>query len=179
MSGGKPPALIFGFKPTSHGYGWIAFSGPFTIHDWGLSDTKRDKNEGCLRKLESLLTRLNPHTIVLEAFENTTKLHSMRIVRLYRAVVALARERGIEVAIYAKNEVSACFVSVGAKSRHEIAMALARSFEILRDRLPAPRKAWEGPHRKMALFDAAAIVLTHYQLGASTLFDDLVHEAPN
>jgi len=99
---------------------------------------------------------------------------STRIVRLCRAVVALAQDRGIEVAIYSKGEMKACFASVGAQSRQEIAEAVARSFDLLRDRLPAPRRPWQGPHRRMAIFDAAAVVLTHYQLGASRLFDDLV-----
>lgn len=179
MSVATPPALIMGFKPSSHGFGWIAFSGPFSIHDWGLSDMGRDKNASCLRTLEKLLARLNPHTLVLEAFEGTKERRSERIMRLCRAVVALALNRGIEIAIYTKGEISACFASVGAKSRHEIATALARSFEILHDRLPAPRKSWEGSQRKMALFDAAAAVLTHYQLVASRLFDDLLDQAPN
>jgi hypothetical protein len=53
--------------------------------------------------------------------------------------------------------------SVGARSRQEIAEAVARSF----DRLPRPRRPWEGPHRRLAIFDAAAVVLTHYQLDAN------------
>lgn len=177
MSAPAAQSVVLGFKPSSHGFGWIAFSGPFSIHDWGLSDMGREKNEGCLRKLEALLTRLNPHTIVLEAFEGTKERRSQRIVRLCRSVVALAHDRGIEIAIYAKTEISACFVTIGAKSRREIACAVARSFDILRDRLPAPRKAWQGPHRRMPLFEAAAAVLTHYQLGASRLFDDLSESA--
>ncbi|MEG3148180.1 hypothetical protein U1839_26320 [Sphingomonas sp. RT2P30] len=170
--------LVLGFHPSNQGFGWIAFSGPFSIHHWGVSDMGREKNEGCLRKLERLLERLNPHTIVLEAYEGTKPARSERIVRLCRAVVAMAKDRGIEVAIYARNEIVTCFISIGAKTRYEIASAIARSFEILRDRLPAPRKQWETVHRRMTLFDAAALVLTHYNLGASQLFDDLLHGRP-
>lgn len=174
MTGRKPAAIVLGFKPSSHGFGWVAFSSPLSIHDWGLSDMQKERNAGCLRKLEKLLCRLEPHTIVLEAYEPHSAKRSTRIVRLCRAVVALAQDRGIEVAVYSKGEVKACFSSVGAQSRQEIAEAVARTFDLLRDRLPAPRQPWQGPHRRMAMFDAAAVVLTHYQLGASRLFDDLM-----
>ena len=169
--------VVLGFKPISQGFAWIAFSSPFAIHDWGLVEARGDKNERCLSRLEALLTRLLPHTLALEAYEGAGIKLSPRIGRLYRAVVALARDRGLDVVTFGKNDVRACFVDVGARTRHEIAAAIARSFAMLRALLPAKRKAWEGPHRRMALFDAAAVVLTHYHLGASQLFDDLPKKA--
>jgi hypothetical protein len=174
MTAPKSQAIVLGFKPTSHGFGWVAFSSPMSIHDWGLSDMQKERNAGCLRKLEKVLALLEPHTIVLEAYEPAAAKRSTRVIRLCRAVVALARDRGIEVAVYSRGEVKACFASVGAQSRHEIAEAVARAFEVLHHRLPAPRQPWQGPHRRMAIFDAASCVLTHYQLGASRLFDELV-----
>lgn len=173
MTAPKGPSVVLGFKPTSHGFGWIAFSSPLAIHDWGLSDMRNERNAGCLRKLDKLLDRLEPHTVVLEAFEPNAAKRSTRVVRLCRAVAALARDRGIEVAVLEKKDVRACFANVGAKSRQEIAEAVARSFGLLRDRLPVPRKPWQGPHRRMAVFDAAAVVLTHYQLDAGRLLKEI------
>jgi hypothetical protein len=165
-----------GFHPTSHGFGWVAFSSPLTIYDFGLCEMRREKNVGCLRKLERLLERIGPQTIVLEAFEGPGSRHSERVKRLYKAVVSMAQDRGMEIAIYTRGDTKACFAAVGAQSRQEVAEAVARSFEILRGRLPKPRRPWDGPCRRMALFDAAAVVLTHYQLGASRLFSDLLNE---
>ncbi len=87
--------------------------------------------------------------------------------------VGMAMDRGIEVAIYAKGEVQACFASVGARTRHEIAEAVVRHIDAFRYKLPNKRKAWQGEDRRMSLFAAAALVITHYRLGASRLFDDL------
>lgn len=173
MIAAKRPSLVLGFKPTSHGFGWAAFESPLAIHDWGLSEMVREKNAGCLRKLEKLLDRLEPHTIVLEAFEPTHAKRSRRVVRLCRAVVALAHARGIDVAVYGRGQVRACFAAVGARTRQEIAEAVARSVDLLRDRVPPPRRPWDGPHRTMAVFDAAALVLAHYRYDAETLFADL------
>lgn len=173
MTARKPSAIVLGFKPTSHGFGWVAFTNPMSIHDFGMSEMKTERNLGCLRKLEKLLSRLEPQTIVLEAYEPALAKRSKRVVRLCRAVVALAQDRGIEVAVYSSADVKSCFVSVGAQSRQEVAEAVARSFDLLRSRLPTPRKPWQGPHRRMAVFNAAALVVTHYQLDAGRLLDSL------
>jgi|GEM_PF-5246318 len=147
MNGPAQGSLVLGFQPSSHGFGWIAFSTPFAIHDWGIPDVPRGtKNESSLRKLEGLLDRLEPYLLVLEAFEQ----RSTRIARLCQSVVALARSRGIDVAVYTKGQIEECFRSVGAKTRHEVASAIARSFDMLRADLPAKRKAWE-PAPKNAL----------------------------
>ncbi|TXC64672.1 hypothetical protein [Sphingosinicella ginsenosidimutans] len=143
-----------------------------------MSDTKADKNAGCLRKLEKIISRLEPQTIVLEAFEPSSAKRSTRIVRLCRSVVALAQSRGMEVVVYTKGEIRSCFASVGARTRQEVAEAIVRSFEPLRDQLPRPRRDWEGPPRRMALFDAGAAVIAHYHLGASRLFESLSTDDP-
>jgi hypothetical protein len=166
--------LTFGFQPTSHGFGWVAFSSPLSLYDWGLCEMRREKNVGCLRKLERLLGRLEPHTLVMESFQGAGVRRSERVVRLCKAVAELARGRGMDVVVYPRVATKGAFAPVGAQSRQEIAEAVARSFEELRYRLPKPRRAWEGQPRRMAVFDAAAAVLTHYQLGASRIFNDLL-----
>jgi Holliday junction resolvasome RuvABC endonuclease subunit len=165
--------LVLGFHPTSYGFGWAAFSGPLSLYDWGLHHAKKRKNATCLERLEKLLMRLEPQVIVLEAFEAGAN-RSARVVHLCRAVVALAMEQRIEVAIYTRSQIKACYGSAGARSRQEIAEAVARHFEELRSRLPKPRAIWDGPDRRMAIFDAAALAQGHSQLCASQLFVDLL-----
>jgi len=170
-----PPkeGLVLGFQPASQGFGWAAFSSPLNLYDWGFCHDARDKNARCLRRLEKLFAQLNPEVIVLEAFEGRAK-RSQRIGRLGRAVIALAIEQRIEVAIYTRGQIAACFASVGAGTRQEVAEAVARSFVELRPHLPRPRAAWDSPSRRMAIFDAAAAVQAHYQLCVAQLFDGLL-----
>lgn len=169
----RPSGLTLAIHPTSHGFGWIAFSGPFAPHDWSVVDVLRDKNAACLRKIEQLLGRLQPETLVLESYDQPQAKRSGRIVSLCRAIVALAIERSIEVAIYCRDDIRSCFATIGARTRQEIAQAVARHVEPLRPRVPRARRAWESDPKRMGLFSAAALVLTHYRLGASTLFNQL------
>ena len=159
-------AFTLAVHPTSRGMGWIIFEGPFAPHDWGhVTARKGDKNATCLGHIEKLVARFVPETLVLEAFEKRGSARADRIGRLGRAIVALAQELRIEVAIYTRGDVKGCFASVGASTRQQIAEAIARHFIPLRHRVPKARKPWEADPPRMALFSAAALVLTHYQRG--------------
>ena len=126
----------------------------------------------CLRKLEKILDRIMPETLLLEEAKSVAN-RSARVTRLYKAIATLCQGRGIEVVVYTFGVIKTCFSSTGARTRQEIAETVARQFDAFGHRVPRPRKPWESASRRMPMFCAAALVLTHYQLGASSLFDDL------
>jgi|SRR5579863_1066928 len=165
-----PP--IFALHASSRGFGYVVFTGPWSPHDWGTVDARGDKNSVCLRKLEKLLDRFLPETLILEEARSVAN-RSDRINRLYKAIVALCRGRSIDVAIYRLGDIKFCFASVGARTRQEIAEAVARQLSAFDHRVPKPRKPWDSEARRMPMFCAAALGLTHYQLGTTSLFDDL------
>ncbi|MBO9501188.1 hypothetical protein [Brevundimonas sp. A19_0] len=168
-----PSNLTLAVHPDRHGFGWVAFSSPFYVYDWGRSEARRNKNSVCLSKIGALIDRLSPHTMVLEAHERPDAIRADRITRLCRAIKAFGADRGLEVAVYTRADVAATFLTVGARTRDEIAEAVARHVDTFHHRLPKRRKPWHAEDTRMSLFSAAALVLTHYRLGASTLLDDL------
>jgi len=169
----RTPVLTFAIHATSRGFGYVVFEGPFTVHDWGTVVARGEKNAVCLRKLDSMLERYLPEALLLEASGKGSSLRSERIARLYQAIASLAVARSIDVSIYPFKDVQAAFRDVGARSRQEIAEAVARHVVALSHRVPKPRRPWDSEHRRMAVFCAAALVLTHFRFGASRLFDDL------
>jgi len=170
----KPLGLIFAIHATDRGFGYVAFEGPFTPYDWGIVFARGDKNAVCLRKIEIMLDRFAPETLLLEAYGKGTSLRSERIARLYRSIISVAAHRSVNVVVYSRADIKAAFKTVGASTRQEIACAVARHVDAFRHRLPKPRKPWESEDRRMALFSAGALVLTHFRLGAAGLFDDLL-----
>lgn len=165
--------LIFALHATSRGFGYVVFEGPFAPYDWGMVTARGDKNATCLRKLEKMLDRFIPETLLLEEATSVAN-RSDRIGRLYKAIGNLCISRNIDVVIYKLGDIKACFASVGARTRQEIAETVARQIEAIGHRKPKPRKPWQSEDRRMSMFCAAALVLTHYQLGASSLFDELM-----
>lgn len=160
--------------PSTRGFGWAAFTGPFSPYDWGTVGARgADKNATCLRNAEKLLDRLTPAVLVLEAFEGTDSRRRPRLTRLSRALVALAVSRGVEVAVYPFTDVRGCFETVGARTRTEIAEAVGRMISAFAHLVPPRRRAWDAEHWRMSLFCAAALVLTYYQRDAGQLLDNL------
>lgn len=159
--------------PSTMGMGWVAFEGPLAPYDWGIVRPKRDKNTKCLRRLEWLIERLRPETLVIEAFAPEVSMRGARVQLLYRGIVSLATDRGLAVCVYSRGDVRACFASVGAQTREEIAEAVVRHVDAFRHRLPSRRKPWQHEDVRIALFSAAALAITHFQLDAGRLLEDL------
>jgi hypothetical protein len=84
----SPEGLTLAIHPSTRGFGWVAFEGPFTPFDWGLVFARKDKNAVCLRRLEAMLGQFLPHTIILEEFERRTSSRADRIAKCTRPVMA-------------------------------------------------------------------------------------------
>jgi len=170
-------AITFAVYPTARGFGWAALASPLHPHSGGLVEVTKDKNVVCLRRIEALLEHLEADTLVLEAFEPRNSARTSRIAKLCRALVSLGNDRGMNVCIYTRKDIDVCFSTVGARTRYEIAEAIARHVPALAQRLPARRKAWTAEDRRMALFNAAALVFTHFRYQAQHVFDEMAGSA--
>jgi hypothetical protein len=77
-------------------------------------------------------------------------------------IAVLAKERRITVVRCSRDEVLSVFGRMGAKSKDDIAAVVARLVPELGPRLPHRRRIWESEHHSMAIFEAAALALTHF-----------------
>jgi Holliday junction resolvasome RuvABC endonuclease subunit len=143
----------------SGGFGYAVFEGQ-AIYDWGTVTARGDKNAMCLRKLSRLLERFSPEALILEEASETSG-RAERIVLLHNAIAAVCRSRNTDLYHYSPADIQRCFGSVGARTRHEVAEAVVRELDVLSPRLPRQRKAWQSEPRRMAIFSAAALALTH------------------
>ena len=152
---------VMGFHPTARGFGWVVFEGPFRPIDWGLVSARKDKNATCLNRLDGLLARYAPEVLVLEAYDRESSRRARRIARLGASVRRAADLRGVETVVYHRAQVREAFAETGARTRREIAEAVAGHLEAFRHRLPPPRKPWDSEDAREALFAAAALALTY------------------
>jgi len=162
----RPPILAL--HATSRGFGFVVMSGPFSLVDWGTRQALTDKNITSLTALTKLLDHFDPHTLVLEDSTQLSR-RSPRITRLYQAISALCHGRSIDLAVVSRNDIHRCYATVGARNWQEIAESVARQLEPLRALVPRRRKAWQSESRRMAVFMAAAVAITHWQIIASDL----------
>lgn len=159
----KATHFVLGLHLSSRGFGWALFEGPTALFDCGSVEIYgEDKNAAIRTRVEKLLDKYCPRTLVLEAFDAPTSQRKPRVRVLYRVLLACAEHRGITVDRCARSEIAAVLGVTSPAPRQAIAEAIAGRIEALRSRVPRPKKIWLGERHKMDLFCAAACAVTHY-----------------
>ena|SRR6202049_2638633 len=153
--------LILAVHPYSRGFGWAIFESAIAPADWGIVETKNDRNARCLERVEKIMSQYEPSVLVLEQFDRRPSRRSARVKKLGMALSHLAVNRGIALAIYSRAAIRTYFKSVGGASRYEIAKIISLHIHVFRKRMPKSRRAWEGEDCRQSLFDAAALAMTH------------------
>jgi hypothetical protein len=152
--------FVLGLHPSCRGFGWILFEAPGSPFDWGTADIRKDKNAEALARILDLIGKHNPKVVAMEAFDGPSSRRAPRIRDLSRQIASECGKRRIDVRIFTRKEIRQEFP--GTKTRHDVAVAIARQVAPLKASLPKPRKIWETERSITALFAAAACTLTYF-----------------
>jgi|SRR6185312_6099098 len=154
--------------PSVAGFGWMMCSGPLAPIDYAVSQVARKvsgaraKNENCIERLEEHIVHYHPTVLLLEDFQSEKSRRERRTRDLSLSMIALAAAYRIPARIISRKEIAGCFTSTKPETRYETALVVAEYFRQLGHRLPKPRQAWQSEKDNMALFNAAALAITHY-----------------
>jgi len=161
MSRGQP-GFVLGVSLSPRGYAFVLFSGPTTPYDWGIREIRGDRKSAVtLLLIKKLVRQYGPGTIILEKTDTGSR-RGPRVRALNRAIDRLAEREGIRVVCYGRAKVRATFAAENAKTRPEIAKAIAEQIPAFAPKLPPLRKIWMSEDPRQSLFDAAALGLTFY-----------------
>ncbi len=139
------------------------FEDPRSLLDWGTVQIRGDRNNTiAIDRIVLILEKHKPDVLAIERHEPTVARRSKRIRMLYLAVVKRAEERQIVVHRYCRAQISSSKFLKGARTRREVAAAVADHLDVLRPRLPKQQRIWVGERAGMALFSAAACALTYF-----------------
>lgn len=159
------PTRLLAIDPTPRGFGFIVLEGMHTVVDWGVRSgraTSIAREQQLLRKVSDLLRQYRPHIVVLENTAASGSRRRGRVRLVIEATANLAMWEGITVKRIAISTVRKVFMSVGARTKHEIARVIAMQLPQIAAWLPKPRSLWTGEDYRMAVFDAAALALAHF-----------------
>jgi hypothetical protein len=155
-------SLILSVFPSVRGFGFALFHGAWVPIDWGFRHIQGDKNKFCLDKVEKLIDDYAPDTILLEDHAGEGSRRSPRVAALIDDIAAMAKQKGITVAHYSRDEIKECFAEFEAVTKYEIAKAISRSLPEFPPQLPPERKIWLPEDYRMSIFDAVSLIFTHF-----------------
>ncbi len=164
MRSDLPRDLVLAVVPNTRGIAFAYFEGALSPVDWGMKDLRgSDKNGRSLAAVRDLIEQLQPDVLILEEYSAARIRRAARAARLQRMIESHAAVQAIEVTRYTRANIRATFSPFGATTRYEIAELIAGQVLALSFRLPPVRKLWMSEDHRMALFDAAALVFTHFK----------------
>lgn len=164
--------LVLALNPFSRGISFTVFESSLSPIDWGIKRLGgHEKNARSFVIAQQLMDRYQPDVLALGDSVDPHRRRSKRIHRLQRLIISHAEGQAVEIISFSRKEVRQCFGSVGAKTRYEIAQAIASRIQAFETRLPKARKLWTPEDVRMSLFDAASLALTYYYLHGGVRFE--------
>jgi Holliday junction resolvasome RuvABC endonuclease subunit len=160
-------ARVLALDPYYRGFGFAVLEGQDTLISWGTRWARINKNEHFLKEIARLIARYQPEAVVLEDYAGRKSHCSVRVLELIDGIKALAAKDGIPVRHFSRAEVRGAFASLGARTKQQIAAAIAGRFPELALRLPPVRKIWMPEDYRMSFFDAVAFAMTLFCFRAS------------
>lgn len=155
---------LLAVDPTTRGFGFVVLEGPDSLIEWGTREAKGEKNLRSLDRIGELLQLYHPGLIVLEETNTLRSRRCNRVRDLAEGIRDLTSERKISCRHVRRGQVQAVFAQSGARTKHEIALAVADKFPELIPRLPPYRKPWMSEDERMAIFDACSFALAYFAL---------------
>lgn len=150
---------VLSIDPTSRGFGFVVLESPTTVVDWGVKVIRQQDEAKTLAKVLELIRHYRPEILVFEDHRGSRRCPRVRT--LLDGVGALATREGVKIRRVPVSQVKKVFRTFRAKTKHEIAHAVAQQLPELAPQVPQYRKAWMSEDYWMAMFDAAALALAY------------------
>ena len=155
--------FILAISASPRGFAFVLFEGPTTPFDWGVKDIRGEKKSAeSVAAIEKLISEYHPSALILEEASKAESRRGPRIRALLDMTASLAEEEDIPVFRYTRSDVQETFADQEARTRPEIAEAIAARIPAFMTRLPPVRKLWMSEDPRQSLFDAAALGLTFF-----------------
>src|SRR6266702_597925 len=91
--------------PSTRGFGFAVLEGPNRLIDWGVKETKTNKNVKSLKLIDDLIDRYQPSVIVVEDYEGKGSHRCRRVRELIEDISKLAAKRQIKVRSFSRAKV--------------------------------------------------------------------------
>lgn len=154
--------LVLAIYLNTRGFSYALFEGVLAPVDWGIKTAETKGVADCLEKVRLLLHLLQPSVVVLQDCDGKLSRCTDRIEELIDLIAALAKANGVKVFRYAREDIRGCFAYYSARTKAEIARAIAKLLPEFAPHVPPLRKLWKSEHYRTGLFDALSLVFTYY-----------------
>ena len=156
--------LVLALYPNSTGIGYVICENPKELIRYGVARIKTFSNNEHLKRLTQFVKEYNPSIIILRDYRDTDKRIGKRTIKVIDTLGKQARSKGIPVFKYAREDIKQSFIQFGSNTKYGISKTISAWYPELEMRMPVYRKNNTSEHYQMGVFDAFALMLTHFYI---------------
>ena len=156
--------LCVALYPNGSGLGYVVCENPKELVAYGMGRIRPMTTPAYLKRLMHFVELYRPSLIVLRGWQGKTVKASPRVRKILQCFTKRAHELGLEVHHYTREDIKASFSKFGDPTKYGISKTIAGWYPELRSRMPDPRRNTKAEHWQMGIFDAFALMLTHFYL---------------
>lgn len=150
--------------PNAFGMGYVICESPKELINYGMARIRPLTNDRYTKRLLRFIKHYRPVLIILRGYEDGDNRISKRTVRAIKALEREAKEQGLEVHKYSREDIQEVFKQFGHATKYGISKTICSWYPELKPRMPDLRKNTMAEHYQMGVFDAFALMLTHFYL---------------
>lgn len=158
--------VLLSIYPNANGFGFVYMADPRKLIDYGSVRINPISNSKVLARVKKSFAYFRPSIVVILDPYGRSSRTGKRVRKLIDSIVTYAKDDGLEVAQYTRDQIRDIFEVFGAKTKYEISQLLITEFKELERKSPKKRKLWTSEDRNMAIFDALSLALTWYYLNS-------------
>ena len=83
---------MLAIDPSTRGFGYAVIEGRESLIDWGVKETKTDKNKRSLKTIADLIEQYEPSILVLENYARKGSRRCRRVAQLIDEISNLAKQ---------------------------------------------------------------------------------------
>ena len=148
--------------PNVTGLGYVIASNPKEIYDYGVRKFRPFSRHKFIKKVRWFLDNAKPQVVILLNYESSHV--SQRVTDTIKEIEQMARIKNLTIAKYSKMQIRDIFSFYGANTKFEISVQIMNWYKELESIIPPKRRPWKPEHYQMGVFDAFALMITHYYL---------------
>lgn len=161
---GADQKLTLVLYPNTHGIGFVICEGPKEVLDFGLKKVRSISHHRYVKKAKWLISYCKPNLVLLLDYKSGPQRISKRQEKIIDSITDLARTNQINIDTYSRSQIKQVFAAFDRSTKYDIAMLILSWYPELKNKEPHKRLPWMAEHYQMGVFDAFALMLTHYYL---------------
>ncbi len=154
--------VVLAIRLNTRGFAFAVFEGSLSTVDWGIKGITAKGDDAFIKKVRALMQSYRPTVLVLQDCKNKPSRCTPRVEKLVRRIARLPEAKDASVFKYSRADIRACFAAYDARTKDEIARAIAKVLPEFSPKVPPIRKIWMSEDYRMGLFDAISLVFTHH-----------------